>query len=295
MQRSCCESRVPRQGELAAGVNGDLDHRCTGAFSLTLSWEVVSVGVSSGYLRSLVLGTTFAIAWSPCIGPILAGVLTLAATSGSAVHGTLLLVAYALGLGVWFLALGVFFDALAPRLRSVQRFTPTVLMLAGGVFVLIGGLMVLGQFGRLNAYAQSFGILMGSANGSELALADSLGDSIGILVAFAGGVLSFLSPCVLPLVPAYLANLTGGAVLDSSADGVSRRRTLAHASVFVAGFTVVFAVTGSLAGLAGTAVVQQFDLLTRVGGALIVLLGLQLAGVIHLPYLDRTYQLPAPH
>lgn len=252
------------------------------------------MGMSSGYLRSLVLGTTFAIAWSPCIGPILAGVLTLAATSGSALRGTLLLVAYALGLGLWFLALGVFFGALAPRLRRMQRFTPAILLIAGGVFVMVGGLMVIGQFGRLNAYTQSFGILMGSASGSEQVLAGALGGPVGILVAFAGGVLSFLSPCVLPLVPAYLANLTGGAVLDSDAERMSRRRTIAHASVFVVGFTVVFAITGSLAGLVGSAVVQQLDLLTRVGGALLVLLGLQLAGVIHLPYLNRTYQLPAP-
>ena len=73
-----------------------------------------------GYPRSVAIGAAFSIAWSPCIGPILGVVLTLAATSGTWFQGGLLLVAYALGLGVWFLAFGAFFGWLTPRLRRLQ-------------------------------------------------------------------------------------------------------------------------------------------------------------------------------
>ena len=74
----------------------------------------------SGYPRSFAIGSAFSVAWSPCIGPILGVVLTLAATSGTAAQGALLLTFYALGLGVWFLAFGLAFGWLTPRMGSVK-------------------------------------------------------------------------------------------------------------------------------------------------------------------------------
>ena len=75
----------------------------------------------SGYPRSFAVGSAFSVAWSPCIGPILGVVLTLAATSGTAYQGALLLTFYALGLGVWFLAFGVFFGWLTPQMRRISH------------------------------------------------------------------------------------------------------------------------------------------------------------------------------
>src|SRR5437868_3262741 len=71
----------------------------------------------------------------------------------------------------------------------------------------------------------------------------------GFAFAFAAGVLSFLSPCVLPLVPAYLAHLTGTAAAAGDPEAASRRNMAAHAAAFVGGFTLVFVVLGASVGL----------------------------------------------
>jgi cytochrome c-type biogenesis protein len=107
-------------------------------------------------------------------------------------------------------------------------------------------------------------------------------------------MVSFLSPCVLPLVPVYLANLAGIAAIEGVGEdrGRERRRLILHAAIFVVGFTVVFATVGASAGFAGDLVQDQLALLTRIGGVVLVVFGLHMSGLVHLPYLDRTYQLP---
>ena len=65
-----------------------------------------------------------------------------------------------------------------------------------------------------------------------------------------------------------------------------------HSAAFVVGFTIVFASVGASAGLAGDLVQDQLGLLARVGGSVLIVFGLHMSGLIHLPYLDRTYQLP---
>jgi cytochrome c biogenesis protein CcdA len=239
----------------------------------------------------LLIGAAFAVAWSPCIGPILGAVLTLAAASGTALQGGLLLVSYSLGLGLWFLAFGAFFGWFAPRMRRVQRYMPYLLLVAGALFILVGALMFLGDFGRLNQYFQSLGFFFGRTSEAEEQLSSGTSGALGPLVAFFGGVVSFLSPCVLPLVPVYLANLAGVAAIEGEARG-ARRRLILHAAVFVVGFTVVFALVGASAGFAGDLIQDQLVLLTRIGGLVLIVFGLHMTGLIQLPYLERTYQLP---
>jgi len=120
----------------------------------------------------------------------------------------------------------------------------------------------------------------------------------GFAFAFAAGILSFLSPCVLPLVPAYLAHLTGTtATLDPSRS--ERRETVTHAASFVLGFTLVFTFIGASVGLLGAvvsadssyAVRDQIPLLTRIGGVFLIIMGLNLVGIIKIPFLYRTYTL----
>lgn len=101
-------------------------------------------------------------------------------------------------------------------------------------------------------------------------------ESVGIAVAFAGGVLSFLSPCVLPLVPSYVSFITG---LSLDELGARRRVALTHALFFIAGFTLIFLALGATATQLGLFLNQQRVWLERVGGALIVLFGLYLLGV----------------
>ena len=245
-----------------------------------------------GLLRSFVIGSVFSVAWSPCIGPILGVVLTLAATSGTAAQGGLLLLAYALGLGVWFIAFGAFFGWLAPRLRVLQPHMQALMVASGALFIVVGALMVLGEFQRLNNYFASMGFLFNQTGGAEEQLSGGVNGALGPGVAFFGGVVSFLSPCVLPLVPAYLVNIAGEAVLSGgAATGAQRRRVLGHAIAFVVGFSLVFTVLGASAGFAGSLLTAHIELMTRVGGVVLMVLGMQMSGLIHLPYLDRTYQI----
>lgn len=97
-------------------------------------------------------------------------------------------------------------------------------------------------------------------------------------IAFLAGLVSFVSPCVLPLVPAYLSFLTGSSVeeLREHATLDSRAATLAHAAAFIAGFTIVFVLLGASASALGAAFRANQVLLARIGGAVVILLGLQM-------------------
>ncbi|MEX0750537.1 MAG: cytochrome c biogenesis protein CcdA [Dehalococcoidia bacterium] len=108
------------------------------------------------------------------------------------------------------------------------------------------------------------------------------------LLAFTAGLLSCASPCVLPLVPAYVANLSGVAAATADA---SRRRSavMLHASAFVLGFTLIFVVLGASVGFVGYAIRDQEDLLRKVGGIFMIVMGLQVAEIIRIPWLSRTF------
>jgi cytochrome c-type biogenesis protein len=102
--------------------------------------------------------------------------------------------------------------------------------------------------------------------------------------AFAGGLLSFLSPCVLPLVPIYLGYLTGaGAGNRDVAIEQSRLFTMAHGFAFVLGFSLVFIAWGAIGGALGDVVTSDWFL--RIGGILVIVMGLHLLGVIKIPLL----------
>ncbi|MDO8563078.1 MAG: cytochrome c biogenesis protein CcdA [Candidatus Limnocylindria bacterium] len=104
---------------------------------------------------------------------------------------------------------------------------------------------------------------------------------MNVLVAFGAGMLSFLSPCVLPLVPASLVNLAG----EASLAGTQRARTVAHAFAFVLGFTTVFTLLWVAVALVGALAGEIVVWLQRAGGALLVVFGLHMLGVITVPFL----------
>ena len=111
--------------------------------------------------------------------------------------------------------------------------------------------------------------------------------NVNILTAFLAGLVSFVSPCVLPLIPAYLSFLTGSSLeeLKAQEDVASRARVMLHALSFVGGFTVVFMAIGLSASALGSFFVDYKDLIAKIGGAVIIVLGLNMIGVFKIPFL----------
>jgi cytochrome c-type biogenesis protein len=113
--------------------------------------------------------------------------------------------------------------------------------------------------------------------------------SIPLAVAFLAGLVSFLSPCVFPIVPSYVGFVTG-LTLDELKDGDragARRQAAVHAALFVAGFSLVFLALGASASALGGVLRRSLPLLQQLGGAMIVVFGLYLLGVLKIPALMR--------
>jgi len=111
---------------------------------------------------------------------------------------------------------------------------------------------------------------------------------LSLLIAFVAGVVSFASPCCLPLVPAYVGYMVG----SDPAIATRRRDALVEALFFVAGFSVVFISLWASVGLIGYALRDQAWVLRQVGGAVLVFMGLHVAGVINIGALYREVRLP---
>ncbi len=107
---------------------------------------------------------------------------------------------------------------------------------------------------------------------------------MNLAVAFGAGILSFLSPCVLPLVPAYLVNLAG----ETALSGTDRRRTIMHAAVFVVGFSVVFTMLWIGIAVLGAFGATFVDWLQRVGGFVLIVLGMHMLGLVTIPFLEQS-------
>jgi cytochrome c-type biogenesis protein len=117
--------------------------------------------------------------------------------------------------------------------------------------------------------------------------------SLGLLVAFSAGLLSFLSPCVLPLVPSYATFITGMSLdeLRDAETGRTRRAVLVHGVLFVLGFTLVFMILGASATFLGSLLAYASRWVERVGGVLLILFGLYLLGVLRLPGAGREWRM----
>ena len=171
----------------------------------------------SSYVASFVFGAAFAVGWTPCVGAVLGAILTFAATSpGSAFW---LLLAYSLGLGIPFLIAGaftakltVFIEKAGSRLRYLNLFFGALLV-ALGVLVFTNSLERIANFSILTDFLRTYGL------GSGLNL--GAGASLGVLplgISFMAGVVSFLSPCILPLIPGYLTYLSSTAVYETHSE-----------------------------------------------------------------------------
>lgn len=121
----------------------------------------------------------------------------------------------------------------------------------------------------------------------------SLSNPFAFAIAFGAGVLSFLSPCVLPLVPGYLGYLSGTAIDTEGELSVNRLRVLLHALSFVLGFTAIFTLLGASVGLIGYFLVRNMPIIQKVGGIVLVVFGLHTLHLINIPLLNRTFQFDA--
>mgnify|MGYP000371470110 CR=1 FL=1 len=121
---------------------------------------------------------------------------------------------------------------------------------------------------------------------------------VSLIIALAGGLISFLSPCVLPIVPPYLAYMSGISMTEMSGDegegqGRGRRKVLLAALFFVMGLSVVFLMMGLAASVAGRFLIQNQDMFTTIAGVVIMIMGAHFVGVYRIKFMDREARLDA--
>lgn len=159
---------------------------------------------SLGYLSSFVIGLSFAAGWTPCVGPVLGAALTWAASTQTVGQGVVMLSVYSLGLGLPFLLTGLTLETMSGILRRLNRYMGVVSKVSGGLLILMGLLLFTARLSLLVRYGSFFEFESGLA-----------GQQITIPIALLAGLFSFASPCVLPLVPAYIGYLSGTSVTQT--------------------------------------------------------------------------------
>lgn len=154
-----------------------------------------------GRLSAALLGLAFAAGWTPCIGTILGAILTLGFSQQTSGQAMVLASGYALGLGLPFLAISLLLDRAFAVTRWLRRYTRQIQIFSGLLLIAMGALLLTNQMFYLAIWAQRNGLYL------DLQLGQAATPTY--LIAILAGLLSFLSPCVLPLVPAYIGYLGG--------------------------------------------------------------------------------------
>lgn len=114
-------------------------------------------------------------------------------------------------------------------------------------------------------------------------------ENVGILTSFVFGLLSFVSPCVLPIVPGYLSFISGVSfdeMQDTGNRAMVRNRILTNSVFFILGFSLVFIALGASATVIGQFLHEQLSLLSKIAGAVIIVFGLHMIGVFKIPFLN---------
>ena len=166
-----------------------------------------------GLIGSVLVGMAFAFGWTPCIGPILFAIFALAQESGNYWTSLLLMTSYSLGLAIPFLLAALALNKFLLWFNKFKHHFKTVEIISGILVILIGVMIFGGGLTQMNQYFQGMG-------GLESGMQEKLWggrQNVNILFAFVGGLISFLSPCVLPLVPMYLSYLSGVSLSDITA------------------------------------------------------------------------------
>ena len=154
----------------------------------------------NSYITSFVFGSAFAVGWTPCVGAILGAILTLAVTSPTGAFP--LLLSYSIGLGIPFLIVGLFTDRASGFIEKAGPWLKYVNYVFGAVLIILGILVFTNNLARFASVPFLSDLLISVGEGGT-----SLGGGLGLGISFIAGLASFLSPCVLPLIPAFLAYL----------------------------------------------------------------------------------------
>lgn len=163
-------------------------------------------GKTGTYTGSMAMGLFFAAGWSPCVGATLGAILTLGLSQDSVGQAMILSSGYSLGLGIPFLLLALGMDRAIGWVRKLRKHLRTFQIISGALIISIGVLLFTGSMTWIAIWSQRSGLYLDLP---------TQGGVPSYLVAMAAGVLSFLSPCVLPLVPAYLGYLSGHVIASA--------------------------------------------------------------------------------
>lgn len=155
--------------------------------------------LNSKYITAFIFGAAFAVGWTPCVGAILGAILTLAITEPGSAFG--LLMAYSLGLGIPFLLVGLFTNKAQKLISKSAKWLSYLNIVFGVILIILGILIFTSRLGLITNFEFLSNILI------NLNAGVGNSGSLNIFIAFAAGFVSFLSPCVLPLIPAFLAYL----------------------------------------------------------------------------------------
>ncbi len=155
---------------------------------------------------SLAMGIFFAAGWSPCIGATLGAILTLGLSADTVGQAMVLSMAYSIGMGIPFLLLALLVDQAIPLVRRMRTYMRIFQIVSGLLIIAIGILMITAQMTAIARWALQAGLYVDFSSSGAIP---------SLFTAGFAGLLSFLSPCVLPLVPAYLGYLSGHALAIS--------------------------------------------------------------------------------
>ena len=167
----------------------------------------------NGLLASTLMGVFFAAGWTPCIGTTLGAILTLGFSGDTTGQAMVLSSGYALGLGIPFLIIGLGMERASQFVQRFGRHMRYVQFVSGMFLILIGVMMLTNQITSIAIWAQR--------NGLFLDLPLGMASAPTYFIAVLAGLISFLSPCVLPLIPAYVGYLSGHAFRSEEVSKVS--------------------------------------------------------------------------
>jgi len=163
-------------------------------------------GKTGTFWGSIAMGVFFAAGWSPCIGATLGAILTLSFSSNTVGQAMYLSLGYSFGLGIPFLLLALVVDQAIPLVRRLSKNLRIFQIVSGALIITIGILMITSQMTLISRWALRSGLYLDLPSSGQIP---------GMITAVVAGALSFLSPCVFPLVPAYLGYLSGHALAST--------------------------------------------------------------------------------